>query len=81
MTVWAQDLGRRPPHAIAALTNWSVYGDFAVAFFIVISGFCLMLPVMRESPPVRAWSIACRSIAWFAASRTRRSCQGDFGSH
>jgi len=41
----------------------------------------MMLPVMRESPPVLAWSIAGRSIAWFAASRTRRSCHGDFGSH
>jgi hypothetical protein len=41
----------------------------------------MMLNVIRESPDVLAWSIARRSIARFAASRTRRSCHGDFGSH
>src|SRR5262245_4595197 len=41
----------------------------------------IRLYVMRENPSVSAWLIACRSMAWFAASRTRRSCQGDFESH
>lgn len=27
------------------LTNWMMYGHFAVGVFIVLSGFCLMLPV------------------------------------
>ncbi len=34
-----------------------------------------------EKPSVSAWLSACRSMAWLAAWRTRRSCQGDFGSH
>ena len=34
-----------------------------------------------ENPRFSAWFTAWRSTAWFAASRTRRSCQGDFGSH
>ncbi len=40
-----------------------------------------MLPVSREKPSVSAWFTACRSMARLAAWRTRRSCQGDFGSH
>src|SRR3989442_7088549 len=35
-------------------------------------------PVSRENPRRSAWLMACLSIARFAASRTRRSCQGDF---
>ena len=30
------------------LTNWLLYGHFAVDIFIVLSGFCLMLPVVRR---------------------------------
>ncbi len=40
-----------------------------------------MLCVRRECPSVTAWLMVLRSTARFAASRTRRSCQGDFGSH
>ena len=40
-----------------------------------------MLPVILDSPNVRAWLMAWRSMARFTAWRTRRSCQGDFGSH
>lgn len=37
--------GRRPEGLIAWLTGWLYYGHFGVVVFIVISGFCLMLPV------------------------------------
>ena len=39
-----------------------------------------MLPMSFENPRVSAWLMACRSTAWLAASRTRRSAHGDFGS-
>jgi hypothetical protein len=41
----------------------------------------MMLPVGFENPSVSASLIARRSKASAAASRTRRSDQGDFGSH
>jgi len=41
----------------------------------------MMLKVSAECPSVMAWLIAFRSMAWLAATRTRRSCHGDFGSH
>src|SRR5262249_360353 len=40
-----------------------------------------MLPVMPAKPSCSASFSVLRSIAWLAAKRTRRSCQGDFGSH
>ena len=40
-----------------------------------------MLPVGLEWPRVSAWLMAFLSKASAAASRTRRSCHGDFGSH
>ena len=40
-----------------------------------------MLPVGRERPSVSASLSAWRSMARLAASRTRLSAQGDFGSH
>ena len=39
------------------------------------------LPVSREKPSVSALFTAWRSMAWLAASRTRRSAHGDLGSH
>ena len=39
------------------------------------------LPVSREAPRFSASFTARPSMACIAASRTRRSCQGDFGSH
>ena len=41
----------------------------------------MMLPVGLEWPSVSAWLMAFLSKASAAASRTRRSCHGDFGSH
>src|SRR5262244_326590 len=39
------------------------------------------LPVMPAKPSCSASFKVFRSIAWLAARRTRRSCQGDFASH
>ncbi len=33
---------------LGRLTNWTLYSHFAVDIFIVLSGFCLMLPVVRD---------------------------------
>ena len=33
---------------LGLLTNWLLYGHLAVDVFIVLSGFCLMLPVARS---------------------------------
>ena len=35
------------PWPVAAAINLMTYGHFAVGLFIVLSGFCLMLPVLR----------------------------------
>lgn len=39
---------QRPVGWILHLTAWLNYGIFAVVFFIAISGFCLMLPVLAS---------------------------------
>jgi peptidoglycan/LPS O-acetylase OafA/YrhL len=57
LEVWNSDAGHGAPHGLAALTNWSTYGEFAVAFFIVISGFCLMLPVVRNGGTLRGGAV------------------------
>lgn len=33
---------------LVKMTNWMDYGHFAVAVFIVLSGYCLMMPVVRS---------------------------------
>ena len=33
---------------VGRLTNWTLYSHFAVDIFIVLSGFCLILPVARD---------------------------------
>jgi len=43
---WA---GGTLPHRLAACLRLLVYGHFAVAVFIVLSGYCLMLPVARAA--------------------------------
>ena len=40
-----------------------------------------MFPVGGDAPTVSASLIAFLSMAWLAASRTRLSAHGDFGSH
>ncbi|MDE2463907.1 MAG: acyltransferase [Alphaproteobacteria bacterium] len=40
--------GDHPSGWTMALTGWMNYGALSVVFFIVISGFCLMLPVVKR---------------------------------
>ena len=45
LTVFYAD--RRPTLLQSSFTYWLNYGHFAVDLFIVLSGFCLMIPVVR----------------------------------
>src|SRR5579859_377413 len=47
-TIWPSEFQKYPTGPLAALTRWLSYGHFAVTAFIVISGFCLMLPIVRN---------------------------------
>ena len=38
-----------PGPAIMRFTRWLAFGHYAVTFFITLSGFCLMIPVLRAS--------------------------------
>jgi len=40
--------GREPDGLIAWLSGWLYYGHFGVVVFLVLSGFCLMLPVVEN---------------------------------
>lgn len=55
----------RPPRLIGLLLGWLTLGHFAVTFFIAVSGFCLMIPVIR-SGGLRG------GIRGFALGRVRR---------
>jgi peptidoglycan/LPS O-acetylase OafA/YrhL len=47
----------RVPHGLMALlTNWLLWGHFAVTFFIALSGFSLMLPVLRDEGRLKGGS-------------------------
>ncbi len=45
--------GRHPEGATGLLTGWLYYGHFGVVVFIVLSGFCLMLPVLGNGGSLR----------------------------
>jgi peptidoglycan/LPS O-acetylase OafA/YrhL len=45
--------GDRLPKALQAFTKLFSYGHYAVDLFIVLSGFCLMLPVIRNGGRLR----------------------------
>jgi peptidoglycan/LPS O-acetylase OafA/YrhL len=51
LQVWNPD-GRHVSR-FGSLIEWLVWGHFAVGLFIVISGFCLMLPVVRNGNVLR----------------------------
>jgi peptidoglycan/LPS O-acetylase OafA/YrhL len=53
LSVWLPAGRRAPRGGIGDLTEWLVWGHFAVGLFIVISGFCLMLPVVRAGTVLR----------------------------
>ena len=55
------------PHIVAVATRWMIYGHAAVAIFIVLSGYCLMLPVVRS-----ANSQLPGGIGQFLSRRARR---------
>lgn len=67
-TVWPGNLGRKPHGLTAHLTGWMVFGNghYAVALFIVVSGFCLALPVVRVGGVLRGGAIG------FLRRRARR---------
>lgn len=66
LEVWPVDYNRYPTGALAVLTNWMGYGHFAVSVFIVVSGFSLMLPVVRND-----WTLR-DGTAGFLLRRARR---------
>jgi peptidoglycan/LPS O-acetylase OafA/YrhL len=49
--------GHRPTGLTLVLTSWLYYGHFAVVVFIVLSGFCLMLPVVRGDGSLRGGTL------------------------
>jgi peptidoglycan/LPS O-acetylase OafA/YrhL len=46
LTVWPVYYSRLPPEPVFSRTSWLLHGRFAVDLFIVLSGFCLALPVV-----------------------------------
>jgi peptidoglycan/LPS O-acetylase OafA/YrhL len=46
--------GPKPSGVVGALTGWLAFGKLAVTAFIVISGFCLMLPVVKYGNKIDA---------------------------
>ncbi|MGZ3600804.1 MAG: acyltransferase family protein [Ktedonobacterales bacterium] len=66
LQIWPVDYSRFPSGSLAVLTNWMGYGHFAVSVFIVLSGFSLMLPVVRNG-----WTLRDGAIG-FLLRRARR---------
>lgn len=46
--IWPSEFHRHPPGIMLYLTSWLNFGHLGVSAFIVISGFCLMLPILRN---------------------------------
>ena len=59
--------GDHPSGWVLALTGWLDHGVFAVVVFIVISGFCLMLPVVK-----RDGTMGAGGVPRFFRKRARR---------
>src|SRR5579862_3021762 len=57
MLVWHVEYGRAPAGIARLLTGWLFFGQFAVVAFIAISGFCLMLPVIRADGELRGGTL------------------------
>jgi peptidoglycan/LPS O-acetylase OafA/YrhL len=54
LSSWALDRGAAlPPAAVGRMVNWLLFGRLAVAGFIALSGYCLMLPVARGDGRLR----------------------------
>ena len=56
-TVPPYGYGHRPTGLTLVLTSWLYYGHFAVVVFIMLSGFCLMLPVVRGDDSLRGGTL------------------------
>jgi peptidoglycan/LPS O-acetylase OafA/YrhL len=56
LEVWPVFAGKWPTGWELYLTGWLLYAHFAVTVFITISGFCLMIPVMRAGGRLRGGS-------------------------
>jgi peptidoglycan/LPS O-acetylase OafA/YrhL len=66
LQTWPQPT-QRPEGWQLHLTSWLNYGIFAVVFFIAISGFCLMLPVLANEG-----TFGSRGASGFFIRRARR---------
>jgi peptidoglycan/LPS O-acetylase OafA/YrhL len=64
--IWTDFYGQFPPRWLSWTTGSLVCGHLAVSVFIVISGFCLMLPVARAGGTLRS------GAATFFRKRARR---------
>ena len=53
LEVWPVGMGKHPVGLTAAMTGWLLYARFAVDVFIILSGFCLMLPVAGTDGTIR----------------------------
>ena len=53
LEIWPPGYHQSPTGLTARLTGWLVYGHFAVALFIVLSGYSLMLSVVRNGGTLR----------------------------
>lgn len=68
LQTWPWDTYGDHPHGwLLALTGWLNHGVFAVVVFIVISGFCLMMPVVK-----REGALGPRGARKFFLRRARR---------
>lgn len=51
--IWPGLYNIHPPSNMAVVLQCMMFGHYAVALFIIISGFCLMLPVLRNNMELR----------------------------
>lgn len=65
LQVWDIFRHQHPSRLFAALSGWMLYGHLAVSLFIVLSGFCLMLPLSRGDGRLRDGALGFyRRRAW-----------------
>jgi peptidoglycan/LPS O-acetylase OafA/YrhL len=64
--VWNIFTHHYPVEPLNSATRWMIYGHLPVSVFIVLSGFCLMLPVVRGNGTLRS------GARTFFAKRARR---------
>jgi peptidoglycan/LPS O-acetylase OafA/YrhL len=71
---WNPGRGQFPPWGLSPFTYSLVAGHLSVTVFIVISGFCLMLPVVRAGNRLRGGTVA------FLKRRARRILPPYYGA-